>query len=96
MDNLKLYIVWLCFVLSSAELLGPEDRKKAEDDDGSLEEIKEDRDREYYNEISEAMSKELRQMREVREYAEAIQKTAGLLKGEEEENKGLVPLFLFY
>ncbi|XP_045776347.1 protein sel-1 homolog 1 isoform X2 [Maniola jurtina] len=93
MENLKLYIVWLCFALSASELLGPEARKKSEDDDTSLEDLKEEghSDPEFYNEISEAMNKELKQMREMREYAEAIRKTAGLLKGEE-ENKETDPV----
>ncbi|XP_023950044.2 protein sel-1 homolog 1 isoform X2 [Bicyclus anynana] len=91
MDNLRLYIVWLCFVLSAAELLGPEARKKnsEDDDDNSLEELKEEGkiDPDLLNEISEAMNLEFKQMREMREYNEAIRKTVGLLKGEEEDKE---------
>ncbi|XP_039758024.1 protein sel-1 homolog 1 isoform X2 [Pararge aegeria] len=84
MDNLKLYIIWLCFVLSAAELLGPEAQKKDKDDENSVENVKEEssNDPEYFNEFSEALNNEFKQMKDLREYAEALSKAAEFLKGD--------------
>lgn len=90
MENLKLYILWLCVVISTAKLLGPEDQKKSEDssedEDSTLGNlvIEGQVDPEYYAELTEAINKQIRSMQD---HADAIKKTTGILK-EEEENKG--------
>ncbi|XP_050354285.1 protein sel-1 homolog 1 isoform X2 [Nymphalis io] len=87
MNHLKVYILWLCFVLSAATALGPESNKKGEDssddDEKSLENLESEaiNDPEYYNELTEAINKQIMSMQE---YADAVSKTTRLLKKEEE------------
>nr|XP_026498940.1 protein sel-1 homolog 1 isoform X1 [Vanessa tameamea]XP_026498941.1 protein sel-1 homolog 1 isoform X1 [Vanessa tameamea] len=95
MDHLKVYILWLCFVLSAATALGPESNKKAEDssddDEKSLENLESEtlNDPEYYNELTEAINKQIMSMQE---YADAVSKTTRLLKKEEENIDTLDPV----
>ncbi|CAH0728616.1 unnamed protein product, partial [Brenthis ino] len=71
------------------KLLGPEDQKKSEDssedEDSTLGNlvIEGQADPEYYAELTEAINKQIRSMQD---HADAIKKTTGVLK-EEEENK---------
>lgn len=92
MEHLKLYILWLCFVISTAKLLGPEDQKKSEnseDEENTLNNIvlEGQADPEYYAEFTEAINKQIKSMQD---QADAFKKSASSNKAEEDDSKGII------
>ncbi|XP_026743235.1 protein sel-1 homolog 1 isoform X1 [Trichoplusia ni] len=88
MKRFQLYILCLCVILSSAELLGPEARKKTEKDEeeepAEGTDSKYDRvSAEYFKELKDAMNREIVNLQE---YTEALRSSKDVPK-EEEINK---------
>lgn len=97
MKRFQLYILCLCVILSSAELLGPEARKKTEKDEeeepAESTDSKYDRvSAEYFKELKDAMNREIVNLQE---YTEALRSSKDVPK-EEEINKGKVTIGFFY
>lgn len=91
MEHLKLYILWLCFVLSAAKLLGPEDQKKSEDSEDEENPLNNlvlegQADPEYYAELTEAINKQIKSMQD---QADAVKKSTDNNKEEEDDSKGI-------
>ncbi|XP_045503038.1 protein sel-1 homolog 1 isoform X2 [Colias croceus] len=82
MEYLKLYIVFLCLIITTAELVGPDSAKKedkrSEDEDTS--EGKDIKDPYYYNELISAMNKEIKTLKD---YADVLRKSKEILKDDD-------------
>lgn len=83
MNRLELYVLCVCLVLSTAELLGPESRKEAEkqseDDDSETLDTNPQVDSDYIKDLTNAVNKEIITLQE---YADAMKKNKQPRKGD--------------
>lgn len=83
MNRLELYVLCVCLVLSTAELLGPESRndaeKRSDDDDSETPDTNAQVDSDYIKDLTDAVNKEIITLQE---YADAIKKHKHPNKGD--------------
>ncbi|XP_075983312.1 HMG-coA reductase degradation 3 [Anticarsia gemmatalis] len=89
MSRIELYMLCLCVILTTAELLGPDARKKTEktedeDESNSLDTKSSSPEADYLKELTEAMNKEIVTLQE---YADALRNSKDIPKDEDPNHK---------